>query len=242
MIENPEKSTQNKNRKIAVTKNGPYIVSGGLPLDKEIIAAGSDGIPLKWEKGGAFPLKETYSLCRCGASKNMPYCDGAHKNPGFDGTETAGNVKYMDQIDTYEGPGLVLTDAEKLCAVALFCHRDGDAWDLTGRSADEKAKETAVQESCDCPSGRLVAWDKKTGRPIEPPFEPSISVTEDPVHQVSGPLWVKGGVLIESSDKSPYEIRNRVTLCRCGHSKNKPFCDGCHITSRFSDGDESIKK
>ena len=48
-------------------------------------------------------------------------------------------------------------------------------------------------------------------------------------------MWVKGGLRIESSDGTNYEIRNRVTLCRCGKSKNKPFCDSSHVFSSFND-------
>jgi CDGSH-type Zn-finger protein len=39
---------------------------------------------------------------------------------------------------------------------------------------------------------------------------------------------VRGGITIESADGVPYEVRNRVTLCRCGRSDNKPFCDASH--------------
>ncbi|HET8688843.1 MAG TPA: CDGSH iron-sulfur domain-containing protein [Methanosarcina sp.] len=40
---------------------------------------------------------------------------------------------------------------------------------------------------------------------------------------------MRGGIPIESADGKQYEIRNRVTLCRCGKSRNKPFCDGSHV-------------
>jgi len=53
---------------------------------------------------------------------------------------------------------------------------------------------------------------------------------------------VKGDVPIVSADGKAYETRNRVTLCRCGKSKNKPFCDGFHIRVRFSDGDKSLTR
>ena len=70
---------------------------------------------------------------------------------------------------------------------------------------------------------------------FEPPFDPAIGLIEDPVIKVSGPIWVKGGIRIESSDGSSYEIRNRVTLCRCGQSQNKPFCDGTHVSAKWHD-------
>lgn len=170
----------------------------------------------------------------------MPFCDGSHTRIEFDGTETALKKPYLEQADIYRGPGLVLTDAEKLCAIALFCHRGGDTWNLTERSGHKKARDMAIQESFDCPSGRLVTWDKKFKKPYEPYFQPSVGIVEDPVHHVSGPAWVKGNVRVESSDGSVYEARNRVTLCRCGKSLNKPFCDGKHIECGFDDGDESI--
>ncbi len=220
-------------KKIKITKNGPYIVTGGVPLSSEIMELGPDKEPARWIKGEKYPDKAVYSLCRCGQSKTMPFCDGSHVKTDFDGTETAGFKKFSEMNDPTVGPELILNDAEKLCAVARFCHRGGDAWTLTERSSDPKCREMAVQEAADCPSGRLVACDKKTGQPIEPKFEPSISLTEDTRHKVSGPIWVKGGIPIESADGVQYEVRNRVTLCRCGKTKNKPFCDGCHITEKF---------
>jgi CDGSH-type Zn-finger protein len=51
-----------------------------------------------------------------------------------------------------------------------------------------------------------------------------------------GPLWVRGGVRITGSDGRDYEVRNRATLCRCGASSNKPFCDGTHKKIGFRDG------
>ena len=78
--------------------------------------------------------------------------------------------------------------------------------------------------------------DKKKGT-IEPGFEESISTVQEPSIGMSGPLWVKGGVEIESAKGEKYEKRNRVTLCRCGHSNNKPFCDGTHHLVEFRDGE-----
>ncbi|MFH1182352.1 MAG: CDGSH iron-sulfur domain-containing protein [Candidatus Woesearchaeota archaeon] len=226
--------------KIVVSKNGPYIVSGGLPLDKETIKPDNQGTPCDWEVAKKYPDQEKYSLCRCGKSENKPYCDGSH-TAGFDGTETASKEPYSEQARVLKGPDLILTDAQDFCVGAGFCHRNGGTWHLTEKSDDPEARKTAIKEACDCPSGRLVACEK-TGKPIEPDFKQSITVVEQPIKGVSGPLWVKGYVPIESADGSQYEKRNRVTLCRCGKSENKPFCDGMHIDIKFNDGDESLKK
>jgi len=219
-----------KNCRIAIEKDGPYIVSGGVPLETETAVPDSEGYPIKWVKGKKFPAKENCALCRCGQSKKMPYCDGSHARDGFDGTETASREEYLKQAGKITGPDLVLTDAEELCAGAGFCHgKHGDVWELTKKSEDPKAKKIAVQQACNCPSGRLVAWDKKTGKPIEPDTRQSISVTKWQGEKFLGPLWVKGGVQITSADGTKYEKRNYVTLCRCGKSRNKPFCDSSHM-------------
>ena len=224
---------------IKVLKNGPYEIHGNIPLDKAIVVSAKDGIPGKWKKGAALKPEKGYHLCRCGQSSNKPYCDGTHEKVKFNGTETASRKRYLELAEPTIGPGLLLTDAISFCSASLFCHRDGDAWNLTEKSANGKARKTAIQEACDCPSGRLVAWDSGTGKAIEPDFKPSISLIEDPYRKASGPLWVKGGVKVRSSKGGTYEVRNRVTLCRCGRSTNKPFCDGTHLP--FKDGDESVK-
>jgi CDGSH-type Zn-finger protein len=43
-------------------------------------------------------------------------------------------------------------------------------------------------------------------------------------------------VRVVAADGTPYEVRNRVTLCRCGNSRNKPFCDGSHEDVGFREG------
>ena len=214
-------------RKIRIIKDGPYLVSGGIPLLRMRVEGDDDGYPCNWVEVEQYPRKESYVLCRCGASKNKPYCDGSHKKSQFDGTETASRKQYLANAKEYKGPDLRLTDNKPLCVGAGFCERAGNIWNLTVNSDTPSYKSTAIKEAADCPSGRLVVWDVQ-GNPIEPEFEQSIAVTEDQ-DGVPGPLWVRGGVKIESADGSVYENRNRVTLCNCGKSKNKPLCDGTHV-------------
>lgn len=229
------------NKKVIITKNGPYLVSGSLSLAKEISIVGKEGEPEKWVKGKKYPKQESYALCRCGKSANKPYCDGTHKKIKFNGEETATNEPYLDQAGTLRGSGVDLTDAQDFCSLARFCHLAGGTWENVQNSGDPKAKKMAIQTACNCPSGRLCVWNKKTGKPIEPKHKPSISLIEDPQAKASGPVWLKGGVPLQSQDGRKYETRNRMTLCRCGHSGNKPFCDGSHIDAGFNDGDENLK-
>lgn len=227
---------------IQVTRDGPYLVSGALPLQKETIVPEKGGYPYKWKKGEKYPKKKAYALCRCGQSTNKPYCTGRHSESGFDGTETASKKKYLSMAEKTKGPTLTLTDAVSLCASARFCERGRGTWDYAENSGDRTCRKEAIREACDCPSGRLVVWDRKTGKAIEPKFPKSISVTEDPQVRASGPLWVKGGIQIISADGKKYETRNRVTLCRCGKSANKPFCDSTHILIHFNYGGKRLKK
>lgn len=214
--------------KIKVTENGPYLASGGIPLSQQSICVDADNQCHGWKEDKKYPLQENYALCRCGRSEHKPYCDGTHVKIKFDGTEEAADKPYLEQAMELDGPGLKLTDAEEFCAGARFCHRGGSTWNLTQQSDDPKARQMAIEEACDCPSGRLVAWEKQ-GKAIEPDFEPSIGLVEDTQAKKMGPIWVRGGIPVESADGNTYETRNRVTLCRCGKSSNKPFCDGGHL-------------
>lgn len=223
--------TDNHNCRIQITENGPYLVSGNVHLEEKIIVYGKDGN--EYKEGRSFPQAEHYALCRCGHSKNMPFCDGEHSASCFDGTETASREPLQSRAEVTEGPEIVLEDVEELCAFARFCHfKHSSAWSLT---EDRDAKEDAIKAAIDCPAGRLVIRDKKTGEPFEPEYRPSIVLIQDPSRNCTGPIWVRGGIPIESCDGTVYEVRNRVTLCRCGASQNKPFCDATHVSCEFSD-------
>ena len=227
-MENKKDSNRNDNCEIRVCKNGPYLVSGSIPLFRLIIKCDNQGIPAEWLMGKKLQTAEKYSLCRCGQSQNKPFCDGTHLKVNFDGTETSNREPHANQAKETDGPELKLKDAEILCASARFCHRGGDIWQVIPRSDEAKAKKNAIENACDCPSGRLVVIDKKTGKTIEPSLEKSIGLIEDPGVGVDGPLWARGGIPVYSAEGKLYEVRNRVTLCRCGKSSNKPFCDSSH--------------
>ena len=223
-------------RKIIVSKDGPYLVSGDTPLMVEIISNNKDGFSWDWEKSKTFETKSEYALCRCGRTANAPFCDGTHAKTNFNGKETASKISYDKQAEKMEGSTLVLSDQENLCAFARFCDPEGKIWGLIENTNDPKVRDLVIREAMHCPSGRLTLHDKKTGKEIEHEISPSIGVVEDPPLKCSGPLWVRGGITIESSDGTQYENRNRVTLCRCGASTNKPFCNGSHASIKFNDG------
>jgi CDGSH-type Zn-finger protein len=221
--------------KVQITEDGPYMVSGNLPMRRQTIGANAAGESLRWIEGETFSAQKSFALCRCGHSGKKPFCDGSHAKVGFDGTETASRERYQQQAKVMRGPGMSLTDAEALCAFARFCDPHGQVWNLVNETDDPAASTNFVRQVGDCPSGRLVAWDNATGQPLEPKHEPSIGLIEDPVQKCAGPIWLRGGVQVIGSDGFHYEVRNRVTLCRCGASQNKPFCDGSHASIKFKD-------
>src|SRR5579863_5797895 len=106
---------------ISVTENGPYLVSGSVPMTRQIIVTDDEGNSVEWQVGETFPTRASYALCRCGHSANKPYCDGSHLRVGFDGTETASREPYREQAVEQDGPELILTDAQALCAFGRFC-------------------------------------------------------------------------------------------------------------------------
>ncbi|HVP23189.1 MAG TPA: CDGSH iron-sulfur domain-containing protein [Conexivisphaerales archaeon] len=223
-------------KRIVVSKGGPFIVYGKVPLSVWVSVPDEDGFPWDWKEGKSFEVEEEYQLCRCGGSNDKPFCDLTHERMRFKGKEAASRLPFSDFASNFVGPTLILSDAEELCSLARFCDAKGGIWRLNTKSGDPLARELVIREANNCPAGRLVVRDRKTDMEIEKKLPPSIGVLEDTDLGLSGPLWVRGGIRIESHDGKPYEVRNRVTLCRCGASTNKPLCDRTHIDIEFKDG------
>lgn len=221
--------------RVTVSKDGPYLVSGGIRLSEQIIGVDEEGGSERWIEGKTFPAQKTYALCRCGHSKTKPFCDGTHARIAFDGEETASRKPYARQARVLDGPAMQLQDAESLCAFARFCDPNGQVWNQVNTSDRPAVRALLIPQVGNCASGRLVARDKASNKALEPHLPVSIGLVEDPARACSGPLWLRGGIPVVAAGGFEYEVRNRVTLCRCGQSKNKPFCDGTHAAIKFSD-------
>ncbi|MGH2636475.1 MAG: CDGSH iron-sulfur domain-containing protein [Actinomycetota bacterium] len=217
--------------RIVVRTDGPYRVHGGVPLLRTAIVQTDRGEPTHWDEGPDFETAETYDLCRCGASAAKPFCDGACETIGFDGTETADRGPIADRREPWEGVGVVLYDDRSLCTHAGFCtNLRTTVWALAEEASDPEAREEFTGMVHHCPSGRLeFAEDADPTTTVEPVLEPSIGVEPDASY------WVRGGIPVLSEDGAAYEVRTRQTLCRCGRSRNKPFCDGEHKRAGFAD-------
>ena len=222
-----------KKMRIKIIKDGPYCVFGGVPIKEKIITP--VGKHYEYRDGRELPQKETYSLCRCGKSKDHPFCDGAHQEVDFDGTETASRLSYNKRAELLEGEEIDLMDDDR-CAFLRFCHTEkGSTWELIEESDQKEKRELAVKSAAECLAGRLTAVSKE-GEILEAELEPEIWILQDPEKEVSSAIIVKGRIEIEAADGEIYEQRNSVALCRCGESNNKPFCDCNHLHTNFQDG------
>ncbi|MBN1135771.1 MAG: CDGSH iron-sulfur domain-containing protein [Anaerolineae bacterium] len=218
--------------KIVITEDGPYVVHGGIPLVHKTQVVSEYGEPLTWKTGEAIPTPETYELCRCGQSSFKPFCDVTHALVDFDGAESADTRPTADRQVTFPGgTNIVVKRDHSLCSEAGFCaNRFKRIEDMVPHTDDTEVRSLVMAMVERCPSGSYVYSIEEGEEDIEPDLPQQIAVTTEITSDgpIDGPLWVTGNIPIERADGQPLETRNRVTLCRCGRSKNKPLCDGAH--------------
>jgi CDGSH-type Zn-finger protein len=220
-------------RRIVVRKNGSYSVEGGVPAVQKKQVISEHGEPLTWRTDGAIPVPEgRYSLCRCGHSGNPPFCDMTHRKEGFDGTETADTDPTANRRAAFPGGTRIIVSKDPmLCMSSGFCGlRDVGIAQLVTRTQETQVRSLVMAMVERCPSGALTYRVEAGGPDIEPDLPQQIALTIEVTSEgpIAGPLWVSGGIPVERSDGQPFETRNRVTLCNCGQSANKPLCDGTH--------------
>jgi CDGSH-type Zn-finger protein len=219
-------------QRISIEKNGPYVVHGNVPLVRKTQIVSEYGEPLTWQKDGELKTDETYRLCRCGQSGNKPFCDDTHLRCGFDGTETAEVNTTAERRTMHKGgTGIVVRRDYSLCAESGFCGtRLTNIQKMTPHTADTQIRSQIMAMVERCPSGSYTYALEEGLADIEPDLPRQVAVTTEITSggPIAGPLWVTGSIPIERSDGQPLETRNRVTLCNCGRSNNKPFCDGTH--------------
>jgi len=196
--------------------NGPYLVK--------------DLEDLQNSKGKKIPTKATLALCRCGGSNNKPFCDGTHAKINFFDKKLEERVP--DKRDNYPGKEVTVHDNRGICAHAGFCtdnlatvfRMKKEPWiDAKAAPKDEIIKTIKM-----CPSGALShSTEGVEHRDQDRP--PQILVSKD------GPYHVRGGIKLKETPQGEGASPEHYTLCRCGGSKNKPFCDGTHWYIKFKD-------
>ena len=224
---------------IEIREDGPYAIHGNIPLARKKRVTTGEGEALTWAKIEDIPTDEGYVLCRCGQSKTKPFCDGTHDHIEFDGSFAKEFKPISETQDVLEGDGIRVKVDNSYCVHAKYCfNKMSGIRKLVPESETANAKSALMAMVDRCPSGTFVYELPTDGeyQEVEADLPKEISaIAQDDRSSTAGPLWVTGGVPIMKPDGTFLEIRNRVTLCRCGKSKNKPFCDGTHATVDFKD-------
>ncbi len=206
---------------ITCLPDGPYLLKNDDDTPVTLQVPTADGEQASAVKGVA--------LCRCGGSANKPFCDGTHRNNGFSDARIADGS--LDRRESYVGGRITIHDNRGICAHAGFCTDNLASVFRMGEEpwidADGATVEAVIEVIRKCPSGALgYTIDDSEFR--HPDDMPEITVIRDGPYRVSG-VELAGQQLGEGATSARY------TLCRCGASKNKPFCDGSHWHVGFRD-------
>lgn len=238
-IELQQGQTKEERPKILPLRNGPYYLLNDMEPKVVENLQNSKGKPLSTIQGVA--------LCRCGASNNKPFCDGTHGTIGFssENKTTAaanynnnnGSSEHMikDKRKDYVGKEITIHDNRRICSHAAECVNNlSSVFKLNSRpwiNPDSARTEEIIETIRKCPSGALsysiddIEYrDQNERRPI-------VTVSKD------GPYLITGGIDLIGDNIQWAEgaSKEHYTLCRCGASNNKPFCDGMHRTVNFKD-------
>lgn len=217
-------------QKITCRPNGPLMVQGEVSLVRKTAVQSEHGEPLTWKGSEELTDNARYALCRCGQSSMKPFCDGTHVSAGFEANETADTADYDARAKTLGGTGITVRDDRSICVHAGFCgNKVTNVWKQVAGTDDSMVRLAVINAIEKCPSGALTYSFDGDDADTEPDLATGIGVIDD------GPLWVSGRIPVETSDGRQIEARQRVTLCRCGASANKPLCDGSHKEAGFSD-------
>lgn len=180
--------------------------------------------------GNPLPVKPVMALCRCGLSQGKPFCDGSHGPEGIHGEKAPDRV--TDRVVDYRGREITIHDNRGACSHDRTCVIElPEVFRKRKRpwiDADAAPVAEVIQTIEKCPSGAL-SYSLNGGKAPDPARPPKIRVAKN------GPLEVTGGIQLTDDMESAPESPEHYTLCRCGKSRNPPFCDGSHRTTRFRD-------
>ncbi|HET6727055.1 MAG TPA: CDGSH iron-sulfur domain-containing protein [Nitrososphaeraceae archaeon] len=234
------KSNNNENAdmkpKILPLPNGPYYLINEMQPKVVYNLQNFKGEPLSTTVGIA--------LCRCGASKNKPFCDGTHNVIGFssanrtlDENDDTKKTAIKDKRRDYPGKEITVHDNRKICSHAAECVNNlSSVFKLGSRpwiNPDASKMNDIIDVVRRCPSGALsYSIDGVEYRDPEEQRNPIVTVLKN------GPYHITGGIELIGEDIQFGEgaSKEHYTLCRCGASENKPFCDGAHKSSKFNAG------
>ncbi|MFI6509813.1 CDGSH iron-sulfur domain-containing protein [Streptosporangium sp. NPDC050855] len=206
---------------IQVAADGPYLVTNPSRITDWL--------------GEPITVLPQMALCRCGASAMKPLCDGSHARTGFSGDKDPRRVP--GHREGHEGVQITVLDDRGLCAHSGFCTDRLPTVFRQGRepfvAPSGGRMDEIVRAVRTCPSGALgYAIDGQEPAPQR--RETVVEISRD------GPYRITGGIPLTGDDGRP-EPRDagasteHYSLCRCGRSRNKPFCSGMHHDVGFTD-------
>jgi CDGSH-type Zn-finger protein/truncated hemoglobin YjbI len=204
--------------------NGPYLVTN-VDVFKNWL-------------GENIPTRPQMALCRCGGSSIKPFCDGTHALIDF--TSQKDPKRVPDHRDTYAGTAITVFDNRGICAHSGFCtdrlssvFHAGQETFVTPSGARMDDIMRAVRS---CPSGALsyAIGGIEARDQVDQTRPLAIEVSKDGPYRITGSIVLKDG---QGKDeiRNTGSSREHYSLCRCGHSQNKPFCSGMHWYVNFHD-------
>jgi CDGSH-type Zn-finger protein len=230
-VHREEEKQSRETPKILPLLNGPFYLLNDMEPKVVENLQNSEGQPLSTIRGIA--------LCRCGASKNKPFCDGAHGIIGFSSknkeTLDGNQIVIKDRRKNYVGKEITIHDNRKICSHAAECVNnlrsvfkfDARPW-IRPDAAETQQTINTIEK---CPSGALSYSINGVEYRDQNDRRPMLTVLKD------GPYAITGGIELVGDNIQFAEgfSKEHYTLCRCGASNNKPFCDGTHRTVSFMD-------
>lgn len=195
---------------IVFTETGPYTVV--------------DVPEMETLKGEKLPVRRVMLLCRCGESKKKPFCDGSHERVHFKAKKRpkSGNGR----AKSYVGEHITIHFNLRVCSHAGVCFMKlPTVFDREKRpwiNPDGASPQEIIDLIHRCPSGAL-SYSRGIDSAESRERPPKIVVIDN------GPFNIQGGIrLRDEVGTEPYQPEH-YCLCRCGKSRNEPFCDGSHL-------------
>ena len=138
-----------------------------------------------------------------------------------------------DKLHVYENDGIRVTYDARRCVHYAACVRGLPKVFNPRKRPWVAPDEATADEIADvverCPTGALHHHRLDGGAAEEPDIENSVLVSAD------GPLYLRGELELMGAYNQVQQRETRMALCRCGHSRTKPYCDGSHVAVGFTD-------
>ena len=124
---------------ITVLENGPYVVIGGVPINRKSVVLSELHEPLTWRKDATIESEATYRLCRCGQSSHKPFCDNTHARVGFVRNRNGSDHAERARARRFVGTSITMTDDSILCMHGGFCGNHAEkVWQMMDRTDDTR--------------------------------------------------------------------------------------------------------